>query len=179
MAFDLSFVSSDYNLGQSIMLTDSSTDWSTAPIDVTSVTFVITSTYSGTILTPYTKIVLVATEAFAAGFQHEITSTELGFSGTVPDSIYHIVMTIQQAGVPVVAGAGNTYTSDEIVYYNAIAIRDTFIATKASYIDDVHNQDMEYANWLDFLITSIESNGTVGNSSAVYYIFDIFSRLSS
>jgi hypothetical protein len=181
MAFDLSFTTSDYNVGQSILITDSSTDWASAPAAITSVTFTITSLYTGTVLTPtpFTKVVLVGVEAFAAGFQHEITSTELGFVGTVPDSIYRIVMTLQQAGVPIVAGAGNTYTSDEVMYYNAKHTRDHFISTKATYIDDVHNQDMDYANWLDFLITSIESNGVVGNSSAIYYIFDIFDRLDT
>jgi hypothetical protein len=107
-----------------------------------------------------------------AGFQHEIKNTDLGFASTdtIPDGVYHIVMTV--------TGTADTYTSDEVVYYNATAVRDNFISEKASYIDDVNQKDMDYANWLDFLVTSIESNALSGNSSAVYYTLDIFSRLS-
>jgi len=87
-------------------------------------------------------------------------------------------MTIQDVG-GTLAGATNTYTSDEVVYYNAEFLRDNFIASQASYIDSVYNKDMDYANWLDFLVTSIEANAVSGNSSAIYYLFDIFDRLSS
>jgi hypothetical protein len=124
--------------------------------------------------------VLVSTTAFAESFSYEITAVDLGFGSgdTIPDSIYNIVMTINDIG-GVIAGAGNTYTSNEVVYYNAMYVRDNFIATKAAYLDTVYNKDMDYANWLDFLITSIESNAVVGNTSAIYYIFDIIKRIDT
>lgn len=181
MAFDLTFSTSDYNQGKSILIQDESTDWATVPAAVTSVTFTITSLYEGVILSPETcsKTVLVGTIAFEEGFSYDITNVDMGFSSTdtIPDSIYNIIMTINNVS-GVIVGAGNTYTSNEVVYYNAMYTRDNFIATKAAYIDKVYNKDMDYANWLDFLVTGIESNAVVGNTSAIYYIFDIFKRLN-
>jgi len=180
MAFVLSFVTSDYDQGKSILIQDASTDWANVPAGVVSATFTITSLYSGTVLSPATatKTIVVGVVPFTAGFQYEIKNTDLAFSvaDTIKDSVYRIKMEISDVG-GVIAGAGNTYTSDEVVYYNAIMTRDVFIATKAAYIDDVYNKDMDYANWLDFLVTSIEANSISGNSSAVYYNFDIFDRL--
>lgn len=169
MAFSLAFTTSDYDQGKSIMIIDASTG--TFPA-ISAVTYTITSLYTGTVLVPSTATKTI-TATLAAGFQHEIKNTDLGFASTdtIPDSIYHIVMTC--------TGTSDTYTSDEVVYYNARLIRDNFISEKASYIDDVYNKDMEYANWLDFLVTSIEANAGSGNSSAIYYLFDIFTRLST
>lgn len=72
----------------------------------------------------------------------------------------------------------DTVTSNEVVYFNATSLRDNFIAELASYDTDLTNKQMEYANWLDFLVTGIESNAIVGNSSAIYYIFDTFNNIS-
>lgn len=168
MAFVLKFVTEDYDQGKSIMIIDASTGSFPA---ISAVTYTITSLYAGTVLTPTTAVKTI-TVSLVAGFQHEITNTDLGFASTdtIPNGVYHIVMTV--------TGTADTYTSDEVVYYDAIAIRDNFISEKASYIDDVYNKDMDYANWLDFLVTSIESNALSGNSSAVYYVFDVFDRLS-
>jgi len=168
MAFVLSFTTEDYDQGRSIMIVDASTGEFPA---ISAVTYTITSLYAGTVLTPTTAVKTI-TASLVAGFQHEIKNTDLGFASTdtIPNGIYHIVMTV--------TGTADTYTSDEVVYYDAITIRDNFISEKASYIDDVYNKDMDYANWLDFLVTSIESNALSGNSSAVYYVFDVFDRLS-
>jgi len=182
MAFDLLFSTEDYNQGESILINDESTDWANVPAGVLSASFSITSMYDGVVLdpTPFTKTVLVSTTPFVEGFSYEITAVELGFGSgeTIPDSIYTIVMTINDVG-GVIVGAGNTHTSNEVVYYNAMYTRDNFIATKAAYLDEVYNKDMDYANWLDFLVTSIESNAVVGNTSAIFYIFDIFERLDT
>jgi hypothetical protein len=86
-------------------------------------------------------------------------------------------MDLYNLGVQV-AGAGNTYTSNEVFYYDAMNLRDTFIAELAAYDTDLNNKQIEYSNWLDFLVTSIESNTTFGNSSAIYYLFDTFTNLS-
>jgi hypothetical protein len=182
MAFDLAFSTTDYNQGQSILINDESTDWANVPGGLVSVKFSITSLYDGVVLSvsPVVKTVLVGTTPFVEGFSYEITAVELGFGSgdTISDSIYNIVMTINDAG-GVVVGSGNTYTSNEVVYYNAMYTRDNFIATKAAYLDEVYNKDMDYANWLDFLVTSIESNAVVGNTSAIFYIFDVFLRLDT
>jgi hypothetical protein len=169
MAFELKFTTHDYDQGKSIMIVDASTD--VFPV-ISEVTYTITSLYDGVVLNPSPATKTIVT-VLAAGFQHEITNVDLGFGATetIPDGVYHIVMDNPDTA--------DTYTSDEVVYYNALYTRDLFISSKASYIDDVYNKDMEYANWLDFLITSIESNTIKGNSSAVYFIFDIFSRLNS
>jgi hypothetical protein len=169
MPFVLAFSTHDYDQGKSIMIEDASTGAFPA---ITAVTYTITSLYTGTILTP-TTAVKTFTAALAAGFQHEIKNTDLGFAAddTIPDSIYNIVMTC--------TGTTDTFTSEEVVYYNALFTRDNFISAKAAYIDDVNNKDMEYANWLDFLITSIEANAIKGNSSAIYYILNIFKRLNN
>lgn len=172
-SFSLAFTSTDYNQGKSIMIIDASTgDFPSAPV-ITAITYTITSLYVGTVLAP-TTATKTFTATLAAGFQHEITNVDLGFASTdtIPDSVYKIIATCT-------GGASETYTSEEVVYYNARVVRDTFISDRAAYIDDVHNQDMDYANWLDFLITSIEANAVSGNGSALYYIFDIFGRLSA
>jgi hypothetical protein len=169
MSFQLKFTTQDYNQGKSILIVDASTG--TFPA-ISAATYTITSLYSGTVLSPSTAVKTI-TATLVAGFQHEITNVDLGFNAddTIPDSVYNIVMTV--------TGTADTYTSEEVVYYNAKYTRDNFIASKAAYIDNVNDQDMEYANWLDFLITSIESNSIVGNSSAIYYVFDIFRRLNN
>lgn len=166
MAFTLAFTTHDYDQGKSILVEDASTG--TPFPGMASYTLEITSLYSGVTLATVT----LAGGVLASGFSIEVKNTDLGFAvtDTIPDSVYEMVLTFNTA---------ETYTSNEVVYYNALNIRDSFIAGKASYIDDVYNKDMEYANWLDFLITSIESNTTNGNSSAVYYILDVFKRLSS
>ena len=182
MSFQLGFITSDYNQGKSILIKDASTDWADVPGGIVSVTFAFTSLYSNVVLVPSTidVTILVGTSPFEEGFQYEVTSVDLGFDAedTIPDGIYDIVMTISDPG-GTVSGDNNTYESDEVVYYNAQFVRDNFIASKASYLDSVYNKDMDYANWLDFLITSIEANANNGNSSAIYYIFDIFNRLSA
>jgi predicted Zn-dependent peptidase len=182
MSFQLAFNTTDYNQGKSILVQDSSSDWGSAPANIVSVTFTITSLYNGVVLdpNPMTVVILDSTESFSQGFQYEITSYDFGFddTSTVPDSIYNIVMTIQDIN-GTLGGPTNTYTSDEVVYYNAEFLRDNFIASQAVYIDSVYNKDMDYANWLDFLVTSIEANATSGNSTAIFYLFDIFDRLSS
>lgn len=177
MAFDLAFSTQDYDQGKSILIIDDSSDWVNVPT-VDSVTFTITSLYDGVVLDEEV-IVPIATVLFESGFQYEIKNTDLGLSisDTISDSIYRITMDLYNLGSQV-AGSGNTYTSDEIVYYNAKEIRDSFLAEIASYIDDVTNKQIEYANWLDFLIVSIEANAQYGNSSAIYYIFDIFKNIS-
>jgi len=169
MAFSLAFTTTDYDQGKSILIEDASTGtpWPT----LTAATFTITSLYTGTVL-PVSPVVKTYTQTIAAGFSLELKNTDLGFAidDTIPDSVYNIVMTV--------TGSADTYTSEEVVYYNAMYTRDNFISTKAAYIDDVYNKDQDYANWLDFLITAIESNAVSGNSSAIYYIFDIFGRLN-
>jgi hypothetical protein len=168
MAFTLLFTTTDHNNGKSLLIEDASTG--TPFPTLTAATFVITSLYTGTVLTG-TTVTKTFTQTIASGFSLEITNTDLGFAAadTIPDSIYHIIMTV--------TGSSDTYTSDEVVYYNAKYTRDNFIAEKAAYIDEVYDKDMDYANWLDFLITSIEANTVSGNSSALYYIFDIFYNL--
>jgi len=172
--FTLGFTTTDYNTGKSLLIIDASDEWSAAPIGVTAMVFTITSLYTGTVLpvTPYVKTVLVGTVPFQQGWQVELTANELGFTGsdtTVPDSIYRIAMTL--------VGAANTYTSEEVVYYNAKAIRDTYVAEEASLLCDIYAKEIDYANWLDFLIVNIEANSVAGNSSAIYWVFDIFKRL--
>jgi hypothetical protein len=184
MAFALNFYTQDYDQGKSILIIDSSTDWASVPAGVVSATFTITSLYTGAVLYPASPVIVtipVGTTAFAEGFQYEITAEDLygaGYAGTIDDSIYHIIMQISDVG-GIIAGAGNTHTSDEVFYYNAEITRDAFIADRSSYIDDIYNKDMDYANWLDLLVTSIEANTTYGNTSAIYYTFDIFTRLNS
>lgn len=183
MAFDLAFTTQDYDQGKSILIVDASTDWASVPA-VDSVTFTISSMYSEVVLgtTPnfnVTVTVPIGTTAFAEGFQYEIKNTDFGFSSTeiIYNSIYTIKMDLYNLGVQV-AGAGNTYTSNEVFYYDAMNLRDTFIAELAAYDTDLNNKQIEYSNWLDFLVTSIESNTTFGNSSAIYYLFDTFTNLS-
>jgi hypothetical protein len=168
MAFVLQFSTVDHNQGMSILIEDASTG--TPFPTLTAATFVITSLYSGTVITG-TTVTKTFTQTIASGFSLEITNTDLGFASAdpIPDSIYHIIMTV--------TGSTDTYTSDEVVYYNAKYVRDNFISEKAAYIDDVYSKDIDYANWLDFLITSIEANTVSGNSSAIYYIFNVFHNL--
>ena len=177
MAFALAFTTQDYDQGKSILIIDNSTDWANVPT-VDSVTFTITSLYDGVDIDEEI-IVPIITTAFEEGFQYEIKNTDLGLSSsdTIDDSIYRITMDLYNLGVQL-SGTGNTHTSDEIVYYNAKEVRDSFLAEIAAYINDVTNKEIEYANWLDFLITSIEANAQYGNSSAIYYIFDIFQNIS-
>lgn len=178
MSFTLAFTTQDYDQGKSILIIDNSTDWATVPT-VDSVTFTITSLYDGVVLDEEVTVP-IATVLFEEGFQYEIKNTDLGLSvsDTISDSIYRITMDLYNLGSQV-AGSGNTYTSDEIVYYNAKEIRDSFLAEIASYINDVTNKEIEYANWLDFLIISIEANAQYGNASAIYYLLDVFSNISS
>jgi hypothetical protein len=166
MAFSLAFSTSDYDQGRSIMVTDASTG-SPFPAMVT-YTLTVTSIYSGVTLTTKTK----SGGALTSGFTIEVKNTDLGYTATevIPDSVYRMVLTFN---------TGETYTSDEVVYYTACYTRDNFLATNAAYIDDVYNKDQDYANWLDVLITGLEANAVAGNSSAVYYILDIFSRLNA
>jgi hypothetical protein len=169
MAFTLLFTTTDHNNGKSLLIEDASTG--TPFPTLTAATFVITSLYNGVVLTG-TTITKTFTQTIASGFSLEIKNTDLGFadSDTIPDSIYNIAMSV--------TGSSDTYTSQEVVYYNAKYTRDNFIAEKAAYIDDVYNKDIDYANWLDFLVTSIEANSVSGNSSAIYYIMDIFGKLN-
>ena len=177
MAFTLSFNTQDYDQGKSILIIDNSSDWANVPA-VDSVTFTITSLYDGVEIDEEITVP-IATTLFEEGFQYEIKNTDLGLSSsdTIPDSIYRITMDLYNLGSQL-TGSGNTSTSDEIVYYNAKEVRDSFLAEIAAYINDVTNKEIEYANWLDFLITSIEANAQYGNSSSIYYIFDIFQNIS-
>lgn len=181
MAFSLIFTTTDYDQGKSMLINDASTDWPNVPAPVTGVRFSFTSLYSGVVLTPVPKVidVLIGVTPFVAGFSYEIKNTDLGFGvdETIPDSIYRIKMEILDGGGVPYAGAGNTYTSDEVSYYNALAVRNQYISTLTAYVDKVYTQQQEYANWLDFLCTSIEAHAMSGNSSGIYYIFDIFQRL--
>jgi hypothetical protein len=180
MAFSLAFVTVDHNQGKSILINDASTDWaSIADLgDITGVVFTITSLYTGTVMSPATASISVpvGTTAFADGFSYEITNVQLGMSAASPieNSIYRIKMDVYDT--PVIE---HTFTSDEVFAYNCYTIRDEFIAEKATYIDSVYSKDMDYGNWLDFLIVTIESNTLYGNSSAIYYCFDIFDRLAT
>lgn len=181
MAFELAFTTIDYDEGKSILIQDACTDWASVPT-VDSVTFTISSLYSEVVLgtSPSYNVVItvpVGTTAFEEGFQYEITGVQLfgaGYTDTIPDSIYSITMDIYN-GVTL----QDTVTSNEVVYFNATSLRDNFIAELASYDTDLTNKQMEYANWLDFLVTGIESNAIAGNSSAIYYIFDTLSSISS
>jgi hypothetical protein len=181
MAFSLGFETQDYNQGKSILVVDTSTDWANVPVAVTYVTFTITSLYPDVTLvtTPVVVTVLNSTVAFQAGFQYEITGVELfgaGYVDTVQDNIYDIKMEIYNISGKILT-AGCNYESDEVFYYNASYLRDNFIVSKASYTNDIHDKDIEYANWLDFMVTSIESNATYGNTSAIYYAFDVLKTL--
>jgi hypothetical protein len=166
MAFSLAFSTTDYDQGKSILIQDASTG-SPFPAMAT-YTLTVESKYSGVTL----ALVTLSGGVLASGFSIEVKNTDLGFAATdtIPDSVYEMILTFNTS---------ETYTSEEVVYYNAMYTRDSFIASKAAYIDDVYNKDQDYANWLDFLVTSIESNAVVGNSSAIYYVFDIFSRLNT
>jgi len=185
MAFDLKFTTTDYNQGKSILITDLSTDWANVPA-VDSVTFTISSMYSSVVVgvSPTYSVTItvpIGTTPFAEDFQYEITGTQLfgtGYISTIPNSIYTITMDLYNGGIKV-TGTDNTYTSNEVFYYDALYVRDKFISELASYDSNITNKQMEYANWLDFLILTIESNTTVGNSSAIYYVFDTFTNLSS
>jgi hypothetical protein len=174
MAFSLGFTTTDYNDGKSLLILDASTEWSAAPIGVTAMVFTITSLYTGTVLpvTPYIKTVLVSSVPFQQNWQVEITAYELGFTSadaTVPDSIYSITMTL--------VGNTATYTSEEVVYYNTKNFRDMYVAEHASFLCKVYGPEIDYSNWLDFLVVNIEANSVAGNSSAIYWIFDIMKRL--
>ena len=178
MSFTLAFTTQDYDQGKSILIIDNSTDWANVPT-VDSVTFTVLSLYDGVVMDEEITVP-VSTTLFEEGFQYEIKNTDLGLSSsdTIDDSIYRITMDLYNVGSQLI-GSGNTWTSDEIVYYNAKEVRDSFLAEIAAYVDDVTNKEIEYANWLDFLITSIEANAQYGNSSAIYYILDVFSNISS
>lgn len=180
MAFVLSFTTEDYDQGKSILIKDDCSDWTSVPT-VDSVTFTITSLYSEVVLgtsPSYSVTITVptSTTAFEEGFEYEITGAQLfgaGYVDTIPDSIYSIKMDIYN-GVTL----EDTVTSSEVVYFNATKLRDDFIAELAAYNTELSNKQMEYANWLDFLVTGIESNAILGNSSAIYYIFDTFNNIS-
>lgn len=178
MAFELSFLTEDYDEGKSILIIDNSTDWaSVAAVD--SVTFTISSMYSGVVIgtTPlYTATVTVPIGTFVEGFQYEITGAQIfgsGYISSIPNGIYTIKMDLYNGAALV-----DSFTSNEVLYYDAMALRDSFIAELASYDTNLSNKQMEYANWLDFLVTSIESNAVLGNSSAIYYTFDTFNNIS-
>jgi len=166
MAFSLALTTTDYDQGKSILVQDASTG--TPFPGMATYTLAVTSLYTGVTLSTVT----LSGGVLASGFSIEVKNTDLGFAATdtIPDSVYRMVLTFNTT---------ETYTTDEVVYYNACYTRDNFIATKAAYIDNVYNKDQDYANWLDVLVTGIEANAISGNSSAVYYIFDIFSRLNS
>jgi len=180
MAFELEFLTEDYDEGKSILIIDNSTDWANVPA-VDSVTFTISSLYSGVVIgtTPLftaTITVPIGVTPFIEGFQYEITGAQIfgsGYTSTIPNGIYSIKMDLYNTGVLV-----DTVTSNEVFYYDAMALRDAFIAELASYNTNLTNKQMEYANWLDFLVTAIESNAILGNSSAIYFIFDAFNNIS-
>jgi len=182
MAFLLGFTTTDYDEGKSILIEDNSTDWASMSKTVTQVRFTITSLYSGVTLTttPVVKdIAIGGLVTFAEGFSYEITNINLfgaGSSDPVSDSIYHIEMTLYDVGGEI-ADAGYAYSSSEVYYFNALALLDDYLARKAAYVDTIDFEDQEYANWLDFLISTIESNTRKGNSSAIYYCFDTFKNL--
>lgn len=183
MAFNLGFTTSDYDQGKSIMIYDNSTDWASQSETVVTVRFEITSLYSGVVFTPSTKTIDIAIDGvivkFEEGFQYEITGPELfglGYTDTVKDSIYRIKMSLFNGSGEILT-SGYNYTSEEVFYFNAQRILDEYFARKANYIDDLDWEDKDYANWLDTLITTIESNTRFGNSSAIYYVFDIFANL--
>lgn len=181
MAWELSFTTEDYNEGKSILVKDNCTDWASVPT-VDSVTFTITSMYSEVLVgtsPSYTATVTVpiGTVAFAEDFEYELTGVQLfgaGYDETIPNSIYTITMDIYNG-----ASLEDTVTSNEVFYYDAMYLRDSFIAELASYDTDLTNKQMEYANWLDFLVTGIESNAVFGNTSAIYFIYDTLSSISS
>jgi hypothetical protein len=165
------------------MVYDNSTDWASQLTVVVNVRFTITSLYDGADLTTTPTVIDIPIDGvivtFEEGFEYEITAAQLyglGFTGTVKDSIYRIAMTLYDVG-GVIATVGYNFTSDEVFYFNAQTVLDEYVAGKASYIDTMDWEDKDYANWLDTLITTIESNTRFGNSSAIYYVFDIFSRL--
>lgn len=181
MAFSLAYTVDDHNDGYSLLVEDASTDWPSMSKVVTSIEITLESLYSGVTLAPITITINPADpgKAFVQGFQYELTSTQIfGSAILIPDSNYKMEMVLFDAGGEIV-DAGYNYDSEEIYYYNLLNIRDNFIAEKASYIDDVYNKDMDYANWLDFLVLTVESNTFYGSTSAIYYVFDIEERLNS
>jgi len=180
MAFALAFTTADYDQGRSILINDASTDWANVPAGVVSATFSFTSLYDGVTLSPVPRVItiLVGVEPFIAGFSYEITNVALGLNAAdpIPDSIYQIKMQISNGG-GIIAGPGNIFTSDEVCYFNSIAFRSKYIAEIAK-CTKVYNKNQEYANWLDFLVTSIESNAMTGNSSGIYLAYDVFPSLN-
>lgn len=185
MAFTLGFTTQAHNQGKSILVVDSSTSWIDQALSIVEARLTITSLYSGVTLTTDPTVIIIDTtipaNSFEDGFQYEITAEDLfgaGYPDTVKDSIYNIEMTLYDGG-GIVLTSGYSYESDEVFYYNMKYIRDSYISDTASYIDDVYAKNMDYANWLDFLVTTIEANTEAGNSSAIYYVFDIENRLSS
>lgn len=180
MAFELSFITEDYNEGKSLLIVDDSTDWASVPV-VDSVTFTISSMYDGVVIgtTPLftaTVTVPIGVISFVEGFQYELTGEQIfgvGHTDIIPNSIYTIKMDLYNIGAVV-----DTFTSNEVFYYDAMLLRDTFVAELASYDTDITNKQMEYANWLDFLVTGIEANATLGNTSAIYFIFDTLNNIS-
>lgn len=184
MAFVLGFTTTDADQGQTILVQDNSTDWSGQGETVVTVRLTIQSLYTGVDLTTSTvtkDITIAGAVTFEEGFEYEINAVDLfgaSYDTSIPNSIYRITMTLYNVG-GVISTSGYSYTSDEVYAYDAYAVRNTYISEKATYIDNVYAKDMDYANWLDFLIVSIEANTDYGNSSAIYYIFDIFKRLTS
>lgn len=180
MAFELAFTTEDYNEGKSLLIVDACTDWASVPA-VDSVTFTISSMYSEVVIGDdplYTATVTVpiATVAFEEGFQYELTGAQIfgvGYDDTIPNSIYTIKMDLYNG-----ASLEDTVTQNEVFYYDAMVLRDSFIAELAAYDTDLTNKQMEYANWLDFLVTGIEANATFGNTSAIYFIYDTFNNIS-
>lgn len=180
MAFELAFTTEDYDEGKSLLIVDACTDWASVPA-VDSVTFTISSMYSEVVIGDdplYTATVTVpiATVAFEEGFQYELTGAQIfgvGYDDTIPNSIYTIKMDLYNGAALV-----DSFTSNEVLYYDAMSLRDLFIAELASYDTNLTNKQMEYANWLDFLVTAIEANAILGNSSAIYFIFDAFNNIS-
>jgi hypothetical protein len=186
MAFLLGFTTEAYNQGKSILIEDDSAYWNDQVNTITQVVFTITSLYSDAELTTDPVVVTFDTSEdgneFEVGFQYEITAQDLfgdSYVGTVKDSIYHIEMALYISGPTELTDDGYSYESDEVFYYNLMGFRDTYVATNLSYKDNIYERKIHHTNWLDFLVTTVESNTTYGNTSAIYYIFDVEERLSS
>ena len=179
MAFNLAFTTEDYNQGKSMLIIDASSNWANVPT-VDSVKFVITSLYDGVEIDPAVEVeVGIETTAFEEGFQYEITNVDLFGSdaSSIPNCIFNIEMTLYNGGVEITTD-GCSYTSSEVFYYNIMNMRDSYVAEVASYARVLTSKEQEYANWLDFLVLTVESNSSNSNSSAIYYVFDTYTNLN-